>query len=320
MLGASFVVLWAGCGHLEAFEPPDEHRGLTHLDDPEGDEGDAPADPFACVDDELGAELPLHLERWTDGEGNDVSPSCAEDDRGEDYVVSWIAPARGEYVFDLAGSAYDTTLVVADSCSGAELACDDDWLPGDLSQVVVDLVRDQRVIVMVDGRRNQAGDFVLNIEPLEAAEADCGDGRDLDADGRVDCEDRDCDGAVECPLPCADGVVVPPLPIVETGSTAVEADDTDPSCVSSSAAPDLAFQFTAPAAGTYRMSTEGSEFDTVLYVLDGCGPELACNDDAASGGLQSAVTVQLAAEQTVVVVVDGYGSNSGRVTLTVSRQ
>ena len=45
------------------------------------------------------------------------------------------------------------------------------------------------------------------------------------------------------------------------------------------------------------------------------GVEIACNDDRI--GLQSALQVVLAAGQTVIVVVDGYASNSGDFVLDI---
>jgi hypothetical protein len=83
--------------------------------------------------------------------------------------------------------------------------------------------------------------------------------------------------------------------------------------------PDAAYPFTAPEDGSYRFDTPGSSFDTILHVHAGVcvAPEIACNDD--SGGLQSRVTVSLVADQTVSVVVDGFGTSAGSYTLNVSR-
>ncbi len=88
------------------------------------------------------------------------------------------------------------------------------------------------------------------------------------------------------------------------------------------AAPDVAFQWTAPRAGRYDISTEGSAFDTVLTVrrggCDGGGDVLACNDDV-SGSRQARVTVELAACETVLIVVDGFsGAESGEVRLSIA--
>ena len=71
--------------------------------------------------------------------------------------------------------------------------------------------------------------------------------------------------------------------------------------------PDSVVSFTAPSAGQWIISTKGSDYDTVLYAratCDDADSELACNDD--SGGLQSTITLDLAANQAVYVYVDTY--------------
>ena len=70
---------------------------------------------------------------------------------------------------------------------------------------------------------------------------------------------------------------------------------------------DAAFLFTAPHAGTYRFTTEGSDIDTILGVRDGtcAARELFCNDDAIEGEKWSALTMTLDECETVTLVVDG---------------
>jgi hypothetical protein len=84
-------------------------------------------------------------------------------------------------------------------------------------------------------------------------------------------------------------------------------------------APDATYRWTAPAAAKYSIDTFGSAYDTLLYVRNGgcSGSQLACNDDS-SGTKQSQVTVTLAAGQTVVIVVDGFGTSSGSYTLHIN--
>src|SRR5262249_34834685 len=86
-----------------------------------------------------------------------------------------------------------------------------------------------------------------------------------------------------------------------------------------SRAPDATFLYTAPFAGSYVIDTFGSTFDTLLYVrANTCsGTQLACNDDA-NGTLQSKVALMLAANQQVVIVVDGFNSAGGNFTLHVN--
>src|SRR5204863_110569 len=84
-------------------------------------------------------------------------------------------------------------------------------------------------------------------------------------------------------------------------------------------APDATFLYKAPTAGSYTIDTLGSAFDTLLYVRNGTcsGGELACNDDS-NGTRQSQVTVELVAGQSIVVVVDGYGTASGSYNLNIT--
>lgn len=85
-----------------------------------------------------------------------------------------------------------------------------------------------------------------------------------------------------------------------------------------SRAPDASFLFTASATGSYQIDTLGSGFDTVLYVRTAscAGPQVACNDDA-NGTRQSLVSLSLIVGQSVVIVVDGYSTQSGAFTLNV---
>ncbi|HWB82379.1 MAG TPA: hypothetical protein VG755_45770, partial [Nannocystaceae bacterium] len=82
--------------------------------------------------------------------------------------------------------------------------------------------------------------------------------------------------------------------------------------------PDVAFAWTAPSAALWTFSLVGSSYDTVITLQspDCGGSELACNDDFS--GLQSETTANLAAGESVIVVVDGYNSNSGSYTLAIN--
>jgi hypothetical protein len=102
-----------------------------------------------------------------------------------------------------------------------------------------------------------------------------------------------------------------------TGSTAGGMSAWFGSCGGYSA-PEATLRFTAAVTGSYAIDTVGSAFDTILYVRRGTctGPELACNDDAV--GVASAVTVFLNAGETVIIVVDGFGGESGSFDLHVT--
>ena len=68
--------------------------------------------------------------------------------------------------------------------------------------------------------------------------------------------------------------------------------------------PDRAYHFTAPESGLYQIDTYGSETnDTVLFVLDAAGNEIACNDQAG-GTSHSELLLDLAAGDMIVIVID----------------
>jgi hypothetical protein len=90
------------------------------------------------------------------------------------------------------------------------------------------------------------------------------------------------------------------------------------SCGGAWTAADFTLLFTAPSTGTFTFDTVGSDYDTVLALLDGSceGNEIDCNDD--SHGLQSEVSVDLLAGQSVTVVVTGYAGAYGPFMLNVT--
>jgi hypothetical protein len=100
---------------------------------------------------------------------------------------------------------------------------------------------------------------------------------------------------------------------------ALSDDDLQGSCSNPEAtAEDVVLSFTAPEAGLYELSTADSfGLDSVLYVRTECADaasELSCNDDFGDfnvGEVQSKVTVDLTAGQTVFVVVDSFNTEEG---------
>lgn len=111
----------------------------------------------------------------------------------------------------------------------------------------------------------------------------------------------------ECPANNAGNTV----PLVVGDNTVGRSNDLAGSCGDGDEAPELGTAFTAPQAGVYFINTEGSDFDTVVYVLDGgdcSGVELACRDDGPFTEPAAWLVLELDADQDIVVVVDGSGS------------
>ena len=96
------------------------------------------------------------------------------DPDAEDYVLQWTAPADGTYTFDLQGSSFDTVLALFEpSCSGRELACNDDCF-GVQAALQYDMQAGQTVLIVIEGYGGQTGSFQLSIRNGDALECDYG--------------------------------------------------------------------------------------------------------------------------------------------------
>ena len=239
-----------------------------------------------CPGSDLGNSIPISVSDTTEGFANDLGGSCGGGSAPE-RTFRWTAPATGTYVISTFGSGFDTVLYVRDgTCEGEELACNDDAVgAGWSSRVEVTLVGGASVVIVVDGYRGDNGKFVLSID--------------------------------EAP-PCPETELGSALPVRATGSTIGAGNHLGGSCGGGSV-PERTFGWTAPATGTYVISTFGSGVDTVLYVRDGTcdGEELACNDDAVGAGWSSRVEVTLVGGESVVIVVDGYPDSGGEFVLSI---
>lgn len=218
--------------------------------------------------------------------------SCGGADAPESST-EFTAPRGGLYVFDTEGSAFDTVLYVLNE-QGTEVACSDDVEVGvnNASRVAIPLAAGQRVRVVVDGFGSESGAFRLRINP-------------------------------SCSLPFrADPRDLGSAPLVSVSGDITCAFDQVPpaSCGDGTAGPDASFVYTAPVAGLYEFSTEGSSFDTVLSLrLGTCtGAELACSDDVGPELAQSRLSVALAPGQTVVATIEGKGEAAGLFLLSVA--
>ena len=106
------------------------------------------------------------------------------------------------------------------------------------------------------------------------------------------------------------------------GTTVGAGDDYFPLCASirglpPSTAEDYVVSWTAPDSGQYRVSLEGSNFDTVLAVTEPqCdGLDLDCNDDCV--GFQSTLILVARAGEQFFIVIDGFAEESGDFQLSI---
>lgn len=111
------------------------------------------------------------------------------------------------------------------------------------------------------------------------------------------------------------------VPVVVSGSTNGGGDEYTGTCAANPAN-EVEYWWTVPETGSYLISLDGSNYDTMLYVRDGgCdGAEIGCNDDTLDGEqvfLWSSLPLQLVAGQTISIFVDGYsGSGSYQLSIT----
>ncbi len=242
--------------------------------------------PPVCPGNDLGSTVPQTVSGTTAAHGDAITPGCGSFPSADD-TWTFTAPSDGVFVLDTAGSAFNTVLSVRDGCAGLELACNDDPPSSLQASLMVQLTQGQTVVVSVDGAGGEEGAYTLLVDQF-------------------------------VPPPCPIADLGGAVPQTINGDTTGKSNYLEPTC-GTIGGPDVAYSFTAPAAGMYTFDTFGTLYDTILHVHDGTclGPELACNDDAQ--GTQSQVTVQLAAGQTVMIAVDGFGpGNEGPFVLHIN--
>jgi hypothetical protein len=116
----------------------------------------------ACVEEDIGSAVGDSVATGANaGEDNDVVEGCGFN-TNTDHVMAWVAPDDGNYRFDTGGSTFDTVLSVHSDCDAASLACNDDAI-APASQLFLDVVEGQLVLVNVTGYNISTGNWVLNI-------------------------------------------------------------------------------------------------------------------------------------------------------------
>ncbi|MCB9533158.1 MAG: hypothetical protein H6698_02375 [Myxococcales bacterium] len=171
---------------------------------------------YQCPDGDLGGRVGSAIfDGSTRDTNNDLAGTCGGAG-GVELAFTWTAPETRDYLVDTRGDSYDTVVYVREGgCDGPELACNDDATeapgPALQSEVRIEATAGATYLIVIDGYDvvlgDDGGDFVLNITPAQTEDETgfCGDGRDNDADGAVDCQDADCGDDPACaPL---DGVL-----------------------------------------------------------------------------------------------------------------
>ncbi len=227
------------------------------------------------------------LNTTTVGQDSEFTNSCGGGG-APDVSYTLVAPADGTYFFTATSPdlAVDPLVAVYDgTCGGPELACNEDIDGGTTdARVSASLAAGQTVTVVLDGFSLGGGAIDLEVAFFEGT--------------------------------CPDGDAGNVVPVAISSSTAAGNNTTFGTCGGTTGNDDQ-YTFTAPEPGVFTFDTLGSSFDTVLYVLDTCGgTELACNDDSTDS--TSRVNLTMAANEEVVIVVDGAGLENGDYNLNVN--
>jgi hypothetical protein len=239
---------------------------------------------------------------------------------GPELGYLWVAPESATYRFDTLGSTFDTVVAVLDGagCLGTQLTCDNNYYGTQQSGASYALSAGEVVTVVVDGYNFTEGEFQLNIEKIETL---CADSLDDDGDALIDCDDPDCFGESTCQPTCPQKALGSALGAEVASGTTHPAYNSQYQSSCGGTAAEVTHSFKAPAATNYRIDTAGSDFDTVIYILDGAmcaGSELRCSNDGADI-YQSSLVTSLTQDQEITIVVDGFSGATGNYKLNIQK-
>ena len=207
---------------------------------------------------------------------DDLRASCGSGDSPE-VIFEWTAPYSDYFMFDSAGSDFDTVVTVLSDCEGTELACNN-TAPGAVPQglAVAEVVAGEHYWIAVEGANGEAGEVSLTMAPVVCPSADL-TGQSL------------------------------PATISTVGGTT----NHDPRCSGQeiSPQPEKTIRYVPETAGLYRFSASSSDVRVLLSLYEGamCGGEyLQCSyGQVGSGAYPAEVTRYLEAGQAVTLVVEG---------------
>ncbi len=158
----------------------------------------------------------------------------------------------------------------------------------------------------------------------DAAEV-CDDGVDNNCNDDTDCADQGCLLDAACVVITVPGTCEEAFEAngtgTFTGDTTGAANNHAGSCRSSNDSAEEVWSFTPDADGTFCVDTQGSDYDTALYVRTDCADEdsqVVCNDDVGGGNFTSNVEISATANTTYFLFVDGYSNEVGPYNLNIT--
>lgn len=175
--GYLLVTLVLGCGRV-GFEPAIDERGapgdggMGGSDVPPGDGGPADAltdaPQVACADIQLGSAVGTGVAIGTTVGAGDDHALCLGD-MSPDLSYGWVAPTTGMFRIDTcsSGGGWDSSLhVVSGTCTGPQVACEDDGC-GVHEMVTITATAGDAFVIWLDGFAGlESGPYVLSITAL----------------------------------------------------------------------------------------------------------------------------------------------------------
>ena len=243
---------------------------------------------MACIDADLGFAVGNNVVGGVSTDhSDDFDPDCNGGGQtgGLDAVFGWTAPSAGCFTIDTSESDYDTSLYLLNGCSGAELICNDDVNAGvnNTSSVGFLVGANQSVVIVVDGTNALAsGTFQVDINPTDFIEVDFDLASQLGTQyGNTSAVDTTIDPAI-CPYPSGKDVIV---------------------------------SWLAPSSDvwTFTLTTQGTDFDSVLSLHRQCTSDAFVCDDALFAGGGEYVDALLFEGEPILIRVAGYDAGAGAV-------
>ena len=222
----------------------------------------------------------------TSGAGDPVH-SCTGSADSKTVWFSYSATFTGSLLVDTEGSNYDTVLSVYPSNSLAtEMACNDDTGQDSQSALAMKVTSGQTYLIEVSAwGHGSGGTLVLNVN-----------GNDQSSQATA---------------------VTATVYQTTQFAGAASADPSDPvTTCGGSLDKTVWFRYTAAATGPVLVSTEGSDYDTVLAVYSGgtsSANEIACNDDISSTDVASRLSFTAQAGQSYLILAGDFNFNEGNV-------
>ena len=262
-------------------------------------------EPYTAPGDLCSAALPVAAGTYfgsTTCAAANGNSTCSTSVFSRDVYYSYTAPCTQRVTIDTQGSTFDTILSIHTGCPASvanSIACNDDivFTLNQASRVMLELSKNETVIIRVTGFNGLSGAYQLNIAESASVNDSCFSAEAV-SDGAYPF--GNCLGTTD-------------------GQTFTGA------CTIGQVSNDLWYQYTAGCNGQVSVDTcTGTDFDTalVVYRSSTCGLNIsanivACDDDAC--GLHSRVVFDATAGQVYTIRVGGFSSGQrGSGILTIA--